>query len=146
LDRYHLTTLIDRAGFVPRHHAAAKICNEETADTKIGPLSAGLFEFSKVLPTAVMPMATMMPAAVPATMTTSPPDFGGIGPGILLHRRSGAGIAERQRLGAFARSGENEQCANGGKPKNFGCGYFRHLHLWSPWVHVSRIDATQLRC
>jgi hypothetical protein len=82
-----------------------------------------------------MPVATMMPAAVPATMAMAPSHFSGIGLGILLHRRGGAGIAERQRLCALGRSGKNEQCADGGKPENF-----RHLHLWSPWVHVSRIE------
>jgi hypothetical protein len=57
-------------------------------------------------------------------MMMSPSHFSGIRFGILLHRRGGAGIAERQRLCALGRSGENEQCPDGGKPE-----YFRHLHL-----------------
>jgi hypothetical protein len=84
--------------------------------------------------------AVTMPAAVPAMMT-SPPDFGGVRFGILLHCRSGAGIAERQRLRAFGRSGKNEQCADGGKPQNF-----RHLHLMVSLVILYRIGATQFGC
>ena len=79
----------------------------------------------------------MMPAAVPTPMTP-PPDFGGIRLDILLHCRGSAGIAERQRLRAFGRGGENEQCAYGRKPQ-----HFRHLHVWSPLIPVIRIDATQ---
>jgi hypothetical protein len=87
----------------------------------------------------MVPAVMAMPAAMPAMMMmASPPHFGGIRLDILLYRRGGAGIAERQRLCVFRRSGENEQRANGHKPD-----YFRHLHLRSPWVHVSRIDATQ---
>jgi hypothetical protein len=41
-----------------------------------------------------------------------------------LNRGSGAGIAQRQRLGALGWSGQNEQCANRGKPENS-----RHVHL-----------------
>jgi hypothetical protein len=43
---------------------------------------------------------------------------------ILLNGSSGSGIAQRQCLGAPGRNGENEHCANRGKPKNF-----RHLHI-----------------
>jgi hypothetical protein len=43
----------------------------------------------------------------------------------ILNRCGHTGIAERQRLGALARSGQNEQGANGCKPENF-----RHLHIF----------------
>lgn len=68
----------------------------------------------------------MMVPAMPAMMMVMPPPtyLGGGRFGILPDRRSGAGIAERQRLGALGRSGQHEQCADGGKPQNF-----RHLHM-----------------
>jgi len=67
----------------------------------------------------------MMVPTMPALMAVPPPShLGGCRLGILLDRRGGAGIAERQRLGALGRSGQDEQCANGGKPQNF-----HHLHM-----------------
>ena len=88
----------------------------------------------------MVPAMVAMPAAVPA-MVTSPPHFGGVRLDVLLHRRRGAGVAERQSLRVLGRRGENEQSADRRKSQNF-C----HLHVWSPWVHVSRIDATQFTC
>jgi hypothetical protein len=77
-----------------------------------------LIRARKRSPTAPMP-------TMPAMMVVPPPShLGGCRFGILLDRRGGAGIAERQRLGALGRSGQDEQCANGGKPQNF-----RHLHV-----------------
>jgi hypothetical protein len=70
-------------------------------------------------PAAPMPTMPAVVVAVPP-----PSHLGGCRLGILLDRRGGAGIAERQRLGALGRSGQEEQCANGGKPQNF-----RHLHV-----------------
>ena len=78
----------------------------------------------------MMVVAMMMVPAVPPMMVTMPPmHFRGRQPGIFLNRRGGAGITERQRVGALGRSCKREQRANGGEPKNF-----RELHEWSPWV------------
>jgi hypothetical protein len=61
---------------------------------------------------------TVVPA-MPAKMAVGPPmRFRCLGPGILLDGRRGAGIAERQRIGALGRRDESEQCANGRKPQN----------------------------
>jgi len=66
-------------------------------------------------------MVMVMVPAMPVVMAVvSPVHFRGREPGVLLNRSGGAGIAERQRI---RRRGENEQCANGGKPQNF-----RYLH------------------
>jgi hypothetical protein len=80
----------------------------------------------------VVMMAAVMVPAVPPMMVTMPPmHFRGRQPGVFLNRRGGAGIAERQRIGALGRRCEREQCANGGEPQNF-----RELHECSPWVGV----------
>jgi hypothetical protein len=77
-----------------------------------------------------MVVAMMMVPAMPMVMAVVPPmHFRGRQPGVLLNRRGGAGIAERQRIGALGWSGERQQRANGGEPKNF-----RELHECSPWV------------
>ena len=55
----------------------------------------------------VVPAMGAIPTAMPAMMS-APPHFGGIRLDILLHRRGGTGIAERQRLRALGRSGQNE--------------------------------------
>jgi hypothetical protein len=76
-------------------------------------------------------VAVMVPAMPPMMMmmTVPPMHFRGRQPGIVLNRRGGAGIAERQRVGALGWSCEREQRANGGEPQNF-----RELHECSPWV------------
>ena len=72
----------------------------------------------------------MVPAVPPMMMVTMPPmHFRRRQPGVVLNRRRGAGIAERQRIGALGRGYEREQRANGGEPQNF-----RELHEYSPWV------------
>src|SRR4051794_38986502 len=81
-----------------------------------------------------MMMAVMVPTVM-TVMTVMPPmHFRCRQPGVLLNRCSGAGIAERQRIGAPGRSCECEQRANGGEPKNFRDKNFRERHACSPWV------------
>ena len=67
----------------------------------------------------VVVVATMM--VVPPVMVVmammAPVHFGRRQAGVFLNRRGGAGIAERQRVGALGRS-QN----------------FRKLHEYSPWV------------
>jgi len=67
-------------------------------------------------------MVMMMPA-IPVMMTVpavvSPVYFRRRLLAILLNRRGGAGIAERERIGALGRSGEREQGANGRHAQNF---------------------------
>jgi hypothetical protein len=78
----------------------------------------------------MMVVAMMMVPAMPAVMAMMPPmHFRCRQPGVFLNRRGGAGIAERQRIGALSRRSEREQRANGGEPENF-----RELHECSPWV------------
>jgi hypothetical protein len=78
----------------------------------------------------MMVVAMMMVPAVPPMMVTMPPmHLRRRQPGVVLNRRGGAGIAERQRIGALGRGCEREQRANGGEPQNF-----RQLHECSPWV------------
>ena len=77
----------------------------------------------------VMVVMAMMVMTMPAMMAVPPTHFGRHRLGIRLHGRGSRGIAERQRVGAFARRGDHEQCANGGKAQNF-----YHLHLVSPGV------------
>ena len=82
-----------------------------------------------------MVVAMMMVPAMPTVMAVVPPmHFRGRQPGIFLNRRGGAGIAERQRIGALGWSCEREQRANGGEPHNF-----RELHECSPWVGCPRL-------
>ena len=66
-----------------------------------------------------MMMAVMvtMPAVPPVMMAVSPMHCRGRRLGVLLNRRGGAGIAERQRVGALGRACEYEHCANGGEPQ-----------------------------
>jgi hypothetical protein len=79
----------------------------------------------------VMVVAMMMVVpAMPTVMAVVPPmHFRRRQPGIFLNRRGGAGVAERQRIGALGWSREREKRANGGEPQNF-----RELHECSPWV------------
>jgi hypothetical protein len=79
-----------------------------------------------------VPVAMMMVVvpAMPTVMAMMPPmHFRCRQPGIFLNRRGGAGIAERQRIGALDWSCEREQRADSGESQNF-----RELHECSPWV------------
>ena len=92
-------------------------------------------------------MMMMMAVMVPAMPTVMPPmHFRGRQPGVLLNRRGGAGIAERQRIGALGWGCERQQRANGGEPQNFRDKNFRERHECSPWSGVAsapnRIAAT----
>ena len=79
-----------------------------------------------------MVVAMMMVPAMPTVMAVVPPmHFRGRQPGIFLNRRGGAGIAERQRIGALGRSCEREQRADSCESQNF-----RELHECSPRVGV----------
>ena len=80
-------------------------------------------------------VVAMMVPAVPTVMAVMPPmHFRCRRSGIFLNRRGGAGIAERQRIGALGWSRERQQRANGGEPHNF-----RELHECSPWVGCPRL-------
>ena len=82
-----------------------------------------------------MVVAMMMVPAMPTVMAVVPPmHFRCRHPGVLLNRRGGAGIAERQRIGALGWSCECEQRANGGERKSFRDRNFREPHECSPWV------------
>jgi hypothetical protein len=83
----------------------------------------------------MMVVVAVMVPAMPTVMAMMPPmHFRCRRPGIFLNRRSGAGIAERQRIGALGWSCEREKRANGGEPENFRDKNFRELHECSPWV------------
>jgi hypothetical protein len=85
----------------------------------------------------VVVVAVMVPA-MPTMMAVVPPmHFSRRQPGIFLNHRSGAGIAERQRIGALGWSCERQQRADGGEPKNFRDKNFRKLHACSPCVGVT---------
>jgi hypothetical protein len=93
--------------------------------------------------TMVMVMAMMMVPAMPPMMVTMPPmHFRGCQSGVVLNRRGGAGIAERQRIGALGRRCEREQRADSGEPQNFRDKNFRELHERSPWVCAESLAAT----
>jgi hypothetical protein len=82
----------------------------------------------------MMVVAVMVPA-MPTMMAVVPPmHFRRRQPGIFLNRRGGAGIAERQGIGALGWSCEREKRANGGEAQNF-----RELHECSPWVGCPRL-------
>ena len=74
-----------------------------------------------LLPTApvamMMVVMVTMPAVPPVMMTVPPMHFRGRRLRVLLNRRGGAGIAERQRVGALGRASEREHRANGGEPQ-----------------------------
>ncbi|UPJ50027.1 hypothetical protein IVB30_00870 [Bradyrhizobium sp. 200] len=83
----------------------------------------------------VVVAAMMVVPAMPTMMVVVPPmHFRRRQSGILLNRRGGARIAERQRIGALGRRDERKHRANGGEPKNFRDKNFRELHECSPWV------------
>jgi len=79
----------------------------------------------------MMMVAVMMVVAMPTVMMPMMPPmhFRRRQFGVLLNRRCGAGIAERQRVGALGRRCERKHDANGGESQNF-----RKLHECSPWV------------
>jgi hypothetical protein len=77
----------------------------------------------------VVMVMTMVPAMPTVMAMMSPMHFRCRQPGVFLNRRRGAGIAERQRIGALGWSCEREQRTNGGEPENF-----LELHECSPWV------------
>jgi hypothetical protein len=78
----------------------------------------------------MMVVVAAVMVVVPTVMAMVPPmHFRCRQPGIFLNRRGGAGIAERQRIGALGRSCEREKRADGGEAQNF-----RELHECSPWV------------
>jgi hypothetical protein len=78
----------------------------------------------------MMVVMTMVPAMPPVVVVMMPPmHLRCRQPGIFLNRRGGAGIAERQRIGALGWSCERKHRANGREPQNF-----RELHECSPWV------------
>ena len=86
-------------------------------------------ELSRLPAMPVTMVMAMMPAVPPMMVMMPPMHFRGRRPGVILNRRGGAGIAERQRIGAFRWSGERRQRTNGGESQNF-----RELHECSPWV------------
>jgi hypothetical protein len=77
----------------------------------------------------MMVVVAVMVPAMPTVMAVVPPmHFRRRQPGVFLNRCGGAGIAERQRIGALGRRCERQQGANGGEAQNF-----RELHGCSPW-------------
>jgi len=69
-------------------------------------------------PVAMMMVAMVtMPAVPPVMMVVSPMHCRGCRLGVLLNRRGGAGIAERQRVGALGRACEREHRAYGSEPQ-----------------------------
>ena len=83
----------------------------------------------------MMVVMTMVPAMPPVVVVMMPPmHLRCRQPGIFLNRRGGAGIAERQRIGALGWSCERKHRANGREPQNF-----RELHECSPWVGCPRL-------
>jgi hypothetical protein len=65
----------------------------------------------------MMVVPAVMVPAMPTVMAVVPPmHIRCRQPGIFLNRRRGAGIAERQRIGALGRHSERQKRANGGEP------------------------------
>jgi hypothetical protein len=65
----------------------------------------------------MMTMPAVPPVMMVVVMTVPPMHCRGRQLRVVLNRRSGAGIAQRQRIGAIGRSGERERRANGGEPQ-----------------------------
>jgi hypothetical protein len=82
----------------------------------------------------VMAMPTMMPMMMPM-----PTDLGGLYLGTLLHRRGGAGIGQRQRLGALGWSGQDQQSADRSQSQKS-----HHVHVYSPLESSSVTRAARL--
>jgi hypothetical protein len=88
-----------------------------------------------VMPAMMTVMPTMMVMPMP-----SPMDLGGLDLGALLHRRGGAGIGQRERLGLLGWSGQNQQSANRSQAQKF-----RHVHVFSPLGSSGITPAARLR-
>jgi hypothetical protein len=90
---------------------------------------------SPAVPVAMMMVVVSAMVMVPTVMAVMPPmHFRCRRPGIFLNRRGGAGITERQRIGALDWRCEREQRADSGESQNF-----RELHECSPWVGCPRL-------
>jgi hypothetical protein len=79
---------------------------------------------------AMVPVMAMMPMVAPMMMVMmmpSPMDLGGLHLGTLLNRRSGAGIGQRQRLGALGWRGEHQQSADRSQFQKS-----HYVHVYSP--------------
>jgi hypothetical protein len=77
---------------------------------------------------AMVPMMAVMPVMAPVMMMMpSPMDLGGLHLGTLLNRRGGAGISQRQRLGALGWGGEDQQPANRSQSQKS-----HYVHIYSP--------------
>jgi hypothetical protein len=78
----------------------------------------------------MMPMMAMMPMVAPMMMVMmmpSPMDLGGLHLGTLLNRRGGAGIGQRQRLGALGWRGKHQHSADRSQSQKF-----HYVHFYSP--------------
>jgi hypothetical protein len=76
----------------------------------------------------MMPVMAMMPMVTPMMMVMmmpSPMDLGGLHLGTLLNRRGGAGIGQRQRLGALGWRGEHQQSADRRQSQK---SHYVHVH------------------
>jgi hypothetical protein len=83
-----------------------------------------------VMVMAVMPVMAMVPVMAPMMMVMTMPrpmDLGGLHLGTLLNRRGGAGIGQRQRLGALGWRGEHQQSADRSQSQKS-----HYVHVYSP--------------
>ena len=78
-----------------------------------------------MMPMMVMPMMVVPMMVMP--MMVMPPHLGGLYLGTLLHRCGGAGIGQRQCLGALGWSGQDQQSADRCQSQKS-----RHVHVYSP--------------
>jgi hypothetical protein len=79
---------------------------------------------------AVVPVMAMMPMVAPVMMVMmmpSPMDLGGFHLGTLLNRRGGAGIGQRQRLGALGWRSKHQHSADRSQAQKF-----HYVHSYSP--------------
>jgi hypothetical protein len=87
--------------------------------------ATGLFDIglncrnSPAVPVAAMVMVPAIPVMMTVIAVVSPVYFRRRLLAILLNRRGGARIAERERIGALGRGGQREQGANGRQAQNF---------------------------
>ena len=65
----------------------------------------------------MMTMPAVPPVMMVMVMTVPPIHFRRRQLRVVLHRRGGTGIAQRQRIGAIGRSGKREHRADGGEPQ-----------------------------
>ena len=85
---------------------------------------------SAVVTMMVVMAVMMMPMVAPMMMVMmmpSPMDLGGLHLGTLLNRRGGAGIGQRQRLGALGWRGEHQQSADRSQSQKS-----HYVHVYSP--------------